>query len=280
MKDRIFEVARTALAPTGIAAVAYLTYPGWKQREAIRELLAHRVRDIGDPQERVRQSALLLRFLRSGYEAQSNHPAAQSLLGEVESMQGTSANAFLHDELGGIHDPCYFTQFVEWAGEWGLAYLAETDLGTMSLDGLPDDAHALLQEIAPDFMESQQLIDFVVNRSGRSSMLVRSDAQRNRELSVDFLAGLGFTTNLLRAAGGSSEDGSVGYETRQGQGIRLFPGCSVSVVERLLEFSEVPPTLEVLEDCAVAAGHAREEVGSALLRLVSRSYVDPHLPLS
>lgn len=282
VKDRIFEVARTALKPTGVAAIAYLTYPGWKQREAIRELLAHRVRNVEDPQERVQESALLLRLLRAGYEAQGDHAAAQSLLGIVKSMQGSSANVFLHDELGGIHDPCYFTQFVEWAGEWGLQYLAETDLGTMSLDGLPDEAHGLLQQIAPDFIESQQLIDFVVNRSGRCSLLVRSDAPLARELNVNSLAGLGFTTSLVRSAARlnraedeSGANASPGYETQTGQSLRFDSGCSEVIVERLLEFSETPPTLEDLEACAEAAGHSRADVGPTLLRLVSRSYADP-----
>ncbi|MDG2334786.1 MAG: class I SAM-dependent methyltransferase [Myxococcota bacterium] len=35
-KQRIFELCHQALKPTGLAAIVYLTYPGWKQREAIR----------------------------------------------------------------------------------------------------------------------------------------------------------------------------------------------------------------------------------------------------
>jgi 2-polyprenyl-3-methyl-5-hydroxy-6-metoxy-1,4-benzoquinol methylase len=151
VKDRIFQLCRSGLKRDGIAAVAYLTYPGWKQREALRELIGMRVRDVQEPPKRLHEAALLLRFLYAGYAAHEHSPHAQSLRAVVESMQKGSANVFLHDDLGTEHDPCYFMQFVEWAGECGLQYLAETDLATMSAEGIPASAGALLQEIAPTF---------------------------------------------------------------------------------------------------------------------------------
>ena len=194
VKDRILQLCRFGLAPSGVAAIAYLTYPGWKQKEALRELLAMRVENIAEPEERIRQSALLLRFLHAGYSAHADNCHAQSLKEVVERMQKSSANVFLHDELGREHDPCYFMQFAEWAKECGLAYLAEVDLGTMSADGLPASASGLLQQLSPDFLETQQLIDFVVNRSGRSSLLIRNDAVLDRNITPASLASLHLTT--------------------------------------------------------------------------------------
>ncbi len=230
IKDRIFGLCRTGLKRSGIAAIAYLTYPGWKQREAIRELLAFRVRKIEAPQQRIAESALLLRLLHAGYAADEKSCHSQSLKEVVESMQGSSANVFLHDELGGIHDPCYFIQFVEWAAEWGMQYLAEVDLGTMALRGLPPEAEGLLQQLAPDFLETQQLIDFVVNRSGRTSVMVRDDAPIAPGLSVDQLSGLQFTTSLTPFGGSvgaadSSHTGPQRFETAHGKTFELEESC-------------------------------------------------------
>jgi len=273
VKDRIFELCRTGLKRSGVASIAYLTYPGWKQREAIRELLSFRSRDIEDPKERVRESALLLRLLHAGYAAHEESSHAQSLKAVVESMQRSSANAFLHDELGGIHDPCYFVQFVEWAAEWGMQYLAETDLGSMALDGLPPKAAGLLQQISPDFLETQQLIDFLVNRSGRSSLMVRDDAPIARELSLDSLSELHFTTSLLvTKAASSSRGASQRFETLQGRSVEIQGSCNLALLRRMQDTTAPSPTLEDLETCGTDAA-------KSLLGLIARGYVDPRLSL-
>lgn len=194
VKERILMIARRALAPTGVAAIAYLTYPGWKQREAVRELLLMNDRRDAPAAERLQDAARMLRVLRAGYLARKEDPHAAGLLAVVESMQQSPENAFLHDELGGIHDPCYFLQFVEWAGECGLAYLAEADLGTMSADTGGAGAAESLDQLAPDLLEAQQLVDFVVNRSGRASLLVRDDARPDHRVGAAVLEALHFGT--------------------------------------------------------------------------------------
>ena len=189
------------------------------------------------------ESALLLRLLHAGYAADEKSCHSQSLKEVVESMQGSSANVFLHDELSGIHDPCYFIQFVEWAAEWGMQYLAEVDLGTMALRGLPPEAEGLLQQLAPDFLETQQLIDFVVNRSGRTSVMVRDDAPIAPGLSVDQLSGLQFTTSLTPFGGSvgaadSSHTGPQRFETAHGKTFELEESCSLVLLQRMLELVE------------------------------------------
>lgn len=259
VKQRILELCRRGLAQTGVAAVAYLTYPGWKQREAIRELVAARAQGFDEPEEQVRQSALLLRLLHAGY---SSHEScqAQSLKEVVESMQESSANVFLHDELGLEHDPCYFVQFAEWASECGLTYLAEADLSSMLMDGLPSSAAGLLQELAPDFIETQQLIDFLTNRSGRSSLLVREDAPVAREISVSALKELHFGVGLR-----DSESARAAFVAGD-EDMQRITAC----------LAEAAPE-EVCFDELDALGQS--ETPRALRMLLSRGFVDPLLPL-
>lgn len=276
VKDRVLELCRTALKPTGVAAVAYLTYPGWKQREAIRELLSFRVRRVEDPQERVRESALLLRFLHAGYSAQEQSPHARSLLDVVESMQRSPANAFVHDELGDIHDPCYFVQFVEWCSEWGLQYLAEADLGTMLLAGMPDAAAPLLHQLAPDFLETQQLIDFMLNRSGRTSLIVRSDAPVARELSVDRLHGLRFGTPLSDVTPLNAPAGTLpSFENVRGQRPEIVDELSCLLLRAMQPTESPAPSLSDLESQASREGFEATRVRQTLIALIARGFVDP-----
>jgi SAM-dependent methyltransferase len=259
VKRCILKLCRRGLAPTGVAAIAYPTYPGWKQREAIRELVAARAQGFDDPAERVRQAALLLRLLHAGYSA-SESCHAQSLKEVVESMQRTSANAFLHDELGVEHDPCFFVQFAEWASECGLTYLAETELGSMLLDGLPASAIGLLRELDPDVLEAQQLIDFLVNRSGRSSLLVRDDAPMARKISLPALKELHFS---LGSRAWASARPAL---TEEDEDLHRLTAHLTDACPEAVPFEEL-----------AALGLA--DTARTLLALLSRGFVDPQLPL-
>jgi len=279
VKQRIFEIARRGLRPAGLAVVAYLTYPGWKQREAIRELLASRVQGVDDPGERVRRSALVLRMLHAGYSAFEDNPHAQSLKGVVESMQRGSANVFLHDELGIDHDPCYFAQFAEWASECGLRYLAEADLATMSTDLLPASAFSVLRELDPDFLETQQLIDFLVNRSGRTSLLVRNDSSAVREMSVDRLTALHFTTTFKTATPAeASGESSAGFEAPAGHVVHVGDTGTESVLSRLVQAAPESVPFAELEAAETSDGTS-EGFSRSLLSLLGRGLAEPRRPL-
>lgn len=280
VKERIFEVSRTALKRHGVAVIAYLTYPGWKQREAVRELLAFRAHEIENPRERVRESALLLKLLHAGYSSQPENCHAQSLKTVVEEMQKSSANVFLHDELGSIHDPCYFMQFAEWAGEWGMQYLSEVDLGTMSLEGLPEDSAAVLQELSPDFLQTQQLIDFVVNRSGRTSMLVRQDAPIAKALDPAQLQNLTFTTSLLPTEIDQHLiDGPWRFETITGKPLVVRDSGIAAIVHALNAAGPGPVSFGDVVSIGREAGLASDAVAQALLGLIGKGFVDPRLSL-
>ena len=277
VKQRIFDVCRQGLAPRGVAAIAYLTYPGWKQREAFRELLASRVSGVAEPAERVRQSALLLRLLHEGYSAHEGDVHAASLKAVVESMQKAPSNAFLHDELGVEHDPCYFMQFAEWAADSGLQYLAEADLGSMAIGGLSATASPILQELAPDFLETQQLIDFIVNRSGRSSLLVRDDAPVARGLALERFCELDFTTEFRNTRPANAPDGTPDrFESLDGRTVRVDEAIEKQMVTRLSQAAPDPVHYSELVDGEDGASEALQR---HLAALVSRGLVDARLPI-
>jgi len=280
VKQRIFDVSRRALTRRGVAAIVYLTYPGWKQREAIRELLVSQVSGEDSPDERIRRSALVLRVLQAGYSSQTASPQAESLAALVESMQKSSSNAFLHDELGREHDPCYFLQFAEWAAECGLQYLAETDLGTMVCDGLPNAGAEALQQLAPSFLETQQLIDFLVNRSGRSSILIRDDAPAAREIDPEVLRTLRFTTDLHPTTS-LDEKPELPVEFVSGRGRSLGVGDE-ETCRLLLGLLDAPREgLAFDETVALASAGdlGSDEIAARLMGLISRGLVEPRLPI-
>ncbi|MCP5042444.1 MAG: hypothetical protein GY944_15575, partial [bacterium] len=222
-------------------------------------------------------AALVLRILEAGYGASPDSEHARSLLDVVESMQRGSANAFLHDELGEIHDPCYFTQFVSWASEWGLEYLSEVDLGAMSLEGLPDRAQGMLQQLAPDFIETQQLIDFLVNRSGRTSLLVADDAPIARKFSADTLETLRFSTSLRDAVARRRGEVSKRSFADTHDQIHEFEDSSAhALVCAMVDSGEATSSLADLSASLNAQGIPSSQVTPALLSLLTRGHATPN----
>jgi SAM-dependent methyltransferase len=276
VKDRILQLCRFGLKPTGVAAIAYLTYPGWKQKEALRELLAMRVANIEAPEERLRESALVLRFLHAGYSANDDNCHASSLKAVVETMQKSSKKVFLHDELGHENDPCYFMQFAEWADECGLRYLAESDLGSMSVGGLPTSAGGLLDQLAPNFLETQQLLDFVINRSGRSSMLVRSDAVFDRKVDPENLASLDFTTRWWDVTPLNSKPGAArSFESHNGARLSIENPALERVLKKLTKAVPEPVPAADLYASEASEGQAEEATTAVLLELLGRGAAEP-----
>ena len=278
VKERILKLARSGLKPTGVAAVTYLTYPGWKLRESLRELLMLRLAGTEDPAERVRESARMLRFFQAAYESNTESPMAQVLARIVEGMQTSSSNVFVHDELSRDHDPCYFLEFVEWADECGLHYLAEAELCTMRSMELPQEAEPLCQQLAPSFLEMQQWIDFLVNRSGRSSLLVREDTRISRGLEPDALRELSFVltapvVELLPSKEWVTLEDSTGLSV-------TFEAPEISALADVLR-AEAPAPLSFPKLCTALGGQVKEEVLLEHLRyLIGSSLVDPVFPVA
>ena len=280
VKNRIFELCHSALKPSGVAAIVYLTYPGWKQKEAIRELLNMRVARIEDPDQQVRESALLLRLLKASYSANPDDPHSASLLALVESMQGSASNVFLHDELGRDHDPCYFLQFVEWADECGLQYISETDLGSMTAVALPEEAGPVLGELSPSFLETQQIIDFVVNRSGRSSLLAPKETLHLRRLSEASLEELEFRVPLLEGSEMESEaDDFTRFKSVHDHAIDVRGEPAVKLIRHMAQ-SPRPLSMAAINEFMRSEGESEESVGGLLLPLLRASAIDPHFPLT
>jgi len=278
VKEQILMLARQALSATGIAAIAYLTYPGWKQREAVRELLLMRDRPDAPAAERIQDATRLLQVLQGCYSARKEDPHAVGLLAVVESMQRSPDNAFLHDELGGIHDPCYFLQFVEWADECGLQYLAEADLGTMSTEAAAAGAAEALDLLAPDAIEVQQLVDFAVNRSGRASMLVRDDARPDRQIRTDALQALHFGTRWWDVTPLNAGPAAPAvFESPTGRRLETTDLCVGALLRTLTGDREGARTCDALVQACDDATE-RTTVLRTLGSLIAQGIIEPRAP--
>lgn len=194
-KAALFALCAHALTTDGIAYISYNTYPGWKQREAVRDLMLMRLGGLTAPAERLAAARATLDGLEKLLAGRTESHAGLTRR-IVANMRGKQPGHFYHDDLDGVNDPCYFLQFAAWAAEHGLAYLAEAEWETMFPELLPEDARAQLAPFNGDRLQQEQQLDYLRNRTFRCSLLVRSGGPAATHPDPAALRGCAFASHL------------------------------------------------------------------------------------
>lgn len=172
VKQRLLEFCRDHLAGHGVAFISYNCYPGWHLQEGLRMLAQTEPHSPAEPCAGVERMLHVLEQAKPAY-AQAPHGAL--LDSTLRRLRAKPHDVLIHDELGPVNDPCYFLQFVGWAGECGLHYLGDADFATDWPDAWPESLRNVLREHGYGRLHAQQYLDFVANRSFRQSLLCRAD---------------------------------------------------------------------------------------------------------
>jgi ubiquinone/menaquinone biosynthesis C-methylase UbiE len=198
VKDRLFKLIAGCLAPQGIACVSYMTYPGCKQPEALRDLLKLHTDSLQDPLEKVAAAHRTLDFLDRAWQGLPKFAHSRYLREEVRRIRQKEPHFLVLDDLGVERDPCYLLQFTNWAAEHGLTYLGESEFHTMLLENLPLESGKELAAMGLDRLQTEQLIDYITNRAFRCSLLVGAQATLPALLDAQALRGLCIRSSLNR----------------------------------------------------------------------------------
>jgi SAM-dependent methyltransferase len=175
LKARIFEIVAASLAPAGVACICFLTYPGCKLNEGLRDLMTLQSGD-GSPQQRLATArAALTALAEAGAMGALHHPSIQAWRQQAGALLGKSDALLFHDELGSDYDPCYLLQFVDWAAEHGLVHLADADTPGGAEHLLPPDMAARVTAWSGDALARDQFADYLTHRTLRTALLVRAE---------------------------------------------------------------------------------------------------------
>ena len=196
VRDAIFRICRTNLAPEGIAYVSYNVYPGWKASDVIRDAMMLNSFGAETPQEKLARAKDMLTLIESGLW--ENNPLQSALQHTAQKLRGQSDHYLLHEYLEAVNTPCYFLEFAAAAQQAGLAYLsdAEPQLSfpstygskvALGLNGLAVNAGREMRE---------QYLDFAVGRSFRKSLLIHAE---RADAILDQPEGSAFTSMFLAA---------------------------------------------------------------------------------
>ena len=184
VQEKILSICSENLAPQGVAYVSYNTYPGWRMRGMVRDMMCFRARRFENPEDGVRQARGLLDFLSESVPTENN---AYGILlkNELNMLKDKEDYYLYHEHLEEVNDPVYFYQFVERSAGHGLKYLGEADFGVMSPDNFPQQVKTMLQTVATNRVEMEQYMDFVRNRLFRQTLLVHDHMKVDHTLDPE-----------------------------------------------------------------------------------------------
>jgi SAM-dependent methyltransferase len=184
VQERILAVCRESLSENGVALVSYNTYPGWHMRDSVREMMRYDARQFGDAKLQVAQSRALLDFLVKSVDSEKT-PYGMHLAGELKLLSSCDDYYIAHEHLERWNTPVYFHQFAERLAQHDLQYLGESEFSTMVVKNLAAPVAETLSRGIRDVLRMEQYMDFIRNRTFRSTLLCHKERQLDRNITGD-----------------------------------------------------------------------------------------------
>lgn len=292
LQEKILTICNENLVPQGVAYVSYNTYPGWRMRGMVRDMMVYHARQFSDQTQQVHQARALLDFLAQHGRTDDN-PYGILLKQEVELLRKQGDSYLAHEYLEEHNEPLYFHQFAERAMSHGLQYLGESELHTMLSSNFPPQVTETLRTIAPEIIRMEQYMDFLRNRVFRQTLLVHQDVTLSRNLYGNSIEGFQVASPMkpVSAKPDLRSAASEQFRTPNNVGLNTVDPIVKATLAILAErWPQAIPIGElrteararllddptVVPDPAVAARDA-ELVGSELLRCVAASLVELRL---
>lgn len=184
VQDAILRVCEENLAPDGIAYVSYNVYPGWKAREIVRDAMLLRGGPRETPEEKLSFGQGMLEFLDQS--ARPDSVLKKALDETMPIIRGAHPSYLLHEFYEPFNAPCYFKEFLGRAEKRGLSYLAESEWSSMFVQNYAESVRApLLSECGGSQIVMEQYLDFLVDRTFRQTLLVKSERAERIRYQLD-----------------------------------------------------------------------------------------------
>jgi methyltransferase-like protein/SAM-dependent methyltransferase len=264
VQDKIYDICAKQMSPSGIAYISYNTYPGWRMRGMIRDMMRYHSGRFNTPQLRTQQARALLDFLTQSVK-QDGSAYSILLKQELETLRHQADHYLYHEHLEENNEPLYFHQFAERAKSRGLKYLGEARIGTMVTSNFGPEIEKTLKILATDQIQAEQYMDFLRNRMFRESLLVKSTVNPNWAVNPENLRHLHVASGA-RAVGpdGQPLTTTVNIATEDNVSYRSGSGMTMATNRPILKaviqvLSEVYSTTMPFDALRKAA---RERIGN------------------
>ncbi len=221
VRERVMQMCRANLSPSGVAYISYNAYPGNHMRDLVRGMMRYHVAHFDSPTVQIQQARGLIKLLSEA--GAPGEPYQQILTRELDRIRKYTDSGFFHDDLSAINQPFYFHQFMAHAQENGLQFLGEADISEKQELTYPAHVQAVLQGLDPDdVIGREQYRDFLRCRAFRQTLLCHEGIPLDRSLSPEPMRRL-FLSGEIRSAAAQSDI--------SGDAPELFTGCKKAELE-------------------------------------------------
>lgn len=270
VQDRILTICRDHLTENGLAYISYNTYPGWRGKQALREMFRYHTRAIVDPREKAQAALEFLKVLPTSEELQGPGVVYIERLREHLDQSDDAITYLVHEYLVDCNQPFYFHEFVDRIEAVGMQYVGDAFPGGTSFERLPPTAGQWASEQFKNLTEQQQYVDFMCNVMFRRSLLCRDDLSLNQEPEYDAIKSLYVTATCRRA---DSEGDVQRFVTDPGRSFSIDHPGLLRVLNCLTDArpASVPVTqIRELLGCETTDG----EVVEMLLQLLGNTVLE------
>ena len=195
IQEEFLEFIHSHLADQGIAYVSYNTYPGWRMRAMLRDMMLYHTGSIEGPRNKAGQARALTAFL-SESAAPEETPFGAFLKSELDSLRTIPDGLLLRDYLAEFNDPIYFHEFNRRANGHGLRYLGEAEFHTMLAYNFPPKVFDTLKKLKANLIATEQYMDFLRNRTFRQTLLCRQEVALDRNIEGSRIDGFMVSSRL------------------------------------------------------------------------------------
>jgi SAM-dependent methyltransferase/methyltransferase-like protein len=175
VQRRLLEVIREHLEPNGLAYISYNTFPGWRNQQAMRDMMLFHARHTSGQRERVTRGREFVKLVAEN----SLVPQLREFLQLIErNVSSLSDNYVVHDHMEEVNDPKYLRDFVNEIRQHGLEYLSNAEPDGEAWYKLPPTVTDFILKSSSNSIDREQYLDFLTNRLLRSSVICLAGAPR------------------------------------------------------------------------------------------------------
>lgn len=230
VRERIIALFGALLAPQGVAYVSYNALPGCRLRDLARDVMLHAVRDIDDPQERVRVARAALRAVAEASDPESFHGVV--LRERSKQIDELPDNVLYHDDLNPGARAFALYEVLAAAERHGLQFLAEASFPNV-YGGAKEPARQMLAQIpVEEVARREQVLDMLIGRAFRETLLCREAVPLRRGIRADALRPYYLSADVRSAARQPEPEspGAERFEFHEGVGLSVdLPLCKAAL---------------------------------------------------
>lgn len=255
VQERIFHVCRACLAPGGIGFVTHAVYPGCNAITAIREIMRYHVRRTDDTSRRIQEARTVVDFLARAQPG-GEDPFGQYFKRMLEAAGERDDGHLLHEYLADVHTPTYFHEFALQLSANGLRFLCDIEFDKQVTYGIAEDTLRELHRICDDPVGREQYLDYLCNRSIRTSLFARPGGEPPQAVDASRLASLLISSPakpVARDGADVMDPGSVRFASGNNYVDVDIPFIKAALDQLASDWPRPRPVEETL-----AAAHARQ----------------------